>query len=135
MKKAITVKKNAAQRSGIRVLFILFALISIGLCIWAAQGIAILLCLLPLIPVAAVLVYYETWSITFSSHEICLRVLFWKRTYKYSDLRCVIRTLSATQHEQIRMVFSDRKSIYFQLMDENSNQAVKRITSHISIQN
>ncbi len=131
MKKDILVKKNSAQRTGIRTVTILFSLFIAAVCFAAPK---LLLCLSGLLPVILVLFYYESWSVRFSSTEISRKIFFTERVYTYHMLVSVFRTHSvAAKGTVIRMIFSDGKSIRFRTDDDNAPQAVKRILSHKAI--
>lgn len=134
MKKAIIVKKNQNHIYGLRFLAVFFlASVGVAMALW---GYFALLCLPAVLPVLVMLLYYETWQISFSSNAISKRIFFRNSgTYSYAQLSDVVMLYSSKEHEYIRMIFKDGKKWSFRLEDQNANQAVSRITSHRSIHN
>ncbi len=131
MKKGILVKKNSAQRMGIRTVTALFSVLMAVLFFSEPK---LLLCLFGLLPVILVLFYYESWSIRFSPTGISQKIFFTERTYPYHQLVSVFRTYStAARGTVIRMVFSNGKSFQFRMDDNNAPQAVNWILSHKAI--
>lgn len=63
MKKAHTVRKNGAQRMGIRILTLLFYGAVAGCTVWSRQGLLFLSFVPWLLMMTALLLYFESWQI------------------------------------------------------------------------
>ncbi len=135
MKKTVTVKRNQAQRIGI---WLLSALILIGmgvLTVLSKQETAIVLCLIPALILLPLLLYYETWQLTFDHTGIHKRV-FWFHagSHSWHQIKEVRAFWSYTEKSCIRILFTDGESIRFRKNDSSADKAIKWIQSHHSIQ-
>lgn len=135
MKKTVTVKRNQAHRIGI---WLLSALILIGmgvLIVLSKQETAIVLCLIPVLILLPLLLYYKTWQLTFDHARIHKRV-FWfhASSHSWHQIKEVRASWSYTEKSCIRILFTDGKSIRFRKKDSNAGKAMKWIQSHHSIQ-
>lgn len=134
MKNRVTVRKNRAQRFGLWVLFIFFFAIDVGCTIWLQQFLSALIFLPWILIMFAMLLYYETWQISFLSDTIkTKKFLFYTRSYSYHQIVDVVESYSVTNHGYVAIIFANSKKIRFRLEDENANKAVRIIQSHHSI--
>ncbi len=134
MKKDIVIKKNKAQRVGIRVLAILGILAAMILMVYLKQGMVLLLCLPFLLILGMLLCYYETWQIGLGSDIVYKKIFFLKcGTYSYSQIKDVMKSRSYTEHEYVCISFVNGKRFQFRSEDENADKAIKQICKRHSI--
>jgi len=82
------------------------------------------------------LLYYETWKISFDSDGVRKKVFGVSvKAYSYHQINDVISKSSYTEKRIVRITFIDNRSIRFRLEDENAENARKRILSYHSIRN
>ena len=134
MNKTITIRKNKGHRICIRLFFFVLVAISFVVC-RQTSGLAFWLLFFPVqLPAFILLVYYETWSISLTAHEIKLRCfIFWERSYRNCKIKDIYIAYSYTLHEYICIVFSDGKRVTVQTQDENANVAKRILKSYHSI--
>ena len=136
--KSIIVKKCNSHRIAVRFFTIVCLLVPaiLSLCFKQTVWIMMLLCS----PVTAwmilMLLYYETWKISFDSDGVRKKVFGVPgKAYSYHQIKDVISRLSYTEQGIVRITFIDNRSIKFRLEDENADKARKRILSYHSIRN
>ena len=137
MSRDIIVSKNKNQVHGIRVFFIIYI---IGLIITSTIYIEIFKHIIFLffptfVLTLCLLLYYETWQISFSSKGISKRI-FWRKTkiYLYSQLNEVTMMYFLSERSYCIVIkFADGKKIRFRLNDENAIKAKNKLLSHCSI--
>lgn len=134
MKTAIIVKKYTAERISFRVILVCWVLFTL-LFVVVPQQYPLLLVALPFVAIFFfLLVYYESWQISFDKKTIIRRVLFVRiGIYSYSQISDVFESYSETNHEYIMLVFSNGDKFSFRLKDENAYLAKKLINTHHSI--
>lgn len=137
MKKIIIVRKNRAQRCGLLVLYLTMVCLSVFLITLLFPVYYYgLLSLTGTIPILYVLIYYQTWRISFSAKHITIKQLFRKsKTYTYSQITDGYIANSYTLHQHVSLAFYDNRSFRFRIEDENANIALKIIQTHHSLRN
>lgn len=134
MKKVIVVKKNKAQRAGNGVLLVIIVCAAAIACmLWSPFVQTFLLFFLAILPMLLVVIYYETWRVSFGLSKITIKRMFFEKIYSYYQITDAYVAYSYTLHEHICLTFSDGKSIRFRSEDENAGIARRRIQSHHSI--
>lgn len=136
MKTAITVRKNKNRRIGICIFTVCFLSI-VGfliVCAKNAYGYIALLCT-PLVLLSVVLLlYFETWEITFFSDRIIKKsFLFTMGSYSYYQIKDITVSHSFTEYSHIIIALINGKTISFRIDDDNANKAMARLSSHHSI--
>ena len=134
MNQGLTVKKNKAERHGIRALF-MFIISTSALCVVLLQQPLFVLVFMPgILIIAVVLFYYETWQISFYANTIITRAFFVKSgSYTYTQIMDVMKSNSFTDHAYVELVFSNGRRIRFRFEDENATKAMHKIRSNHSI--
>lgn len=135
MKRVITVRKNRAQRIGIRIILVLMIVFEGAMFVsWDPNFWLFLLLLLPLLPVIGICMYYETWHVTLGSKRITTGGIFvLSRSYSFYQMTDAYVAHSYTLHEHICLTFCDKKCIRFRMEDEHATLARRMIQSHHSI--
>lgn len=132
MEKLFDVKKNKMQRIGLRIftLFSVFFIIVPIIC-WKQPWEYMVLIFLPYdIMLLGILLYYETWSISFFSDRMCKKVFFFTtRTYYYNMIQAayIFRGLLVIK-------FKDKRKFYIQSDCEQLSDAMERIERYCRIQ-
>lgn len=135
LKKVIVVRKSKAQRAGNCFLFAIMVCAATTACLLWSPFVQTFLLFFPVIlPMFFVMLYYETWQVSFFPSKITFKYLFVRaKTYSYHQITDAYVAYSYTLHEHICLTFSDGKSIRFRAEDENYGIARRRIQSHRSI--
>ena len=140
MKKAVVVQMNKSHGIGVLVvssllivgvLASMIALVSLAeMELWAK----VLFCIVPIIPLLILPLYYASWQITFNGSGIH-KQLFWINagSHSWSQVKEVRSEYSYTDQEVIRIHFKDGKTARFRMICENADKARKLILSHHSI--
>ena len=138
MKTIITVKKNKTHKNCMRLFTVCYIACVIALFLfsksmypydWALFCICIVLGL----PMFILLLYYETWQISFYHNSICFKLLLSCRYYSYSQIVDVVSSRSYTDHDCLQLHFRNGQKLVFRMKDENAYQAKKRIIAYHSI--
>lgn len=135
--KKIVVRKNDARRIGSFLMYIILVCLSIFLIILSYPiyywGVLALLCT---IPVLCVLLYYETWQVSFSQKEITIKCIFRRtKSYTYFQISDGYIAYSRTEKYHIFLLFNDNKGLQFRLDDKNAEAALRHIQKHRSLRN
>ena len=136
--KSIIVKKRKSHRTAVRLFLIVFLLVPVILALRFKQTIWImmLMCSPVIAGMTLMLLYYETWKISFDSDGVRKKVFGVSgKAYSYHQIKDVISRWSYTEQGIVRITFADNRSIKFRLEDENAEKARKRILSYHSIRN
>ena len=136
--KSIIVKKCNSHRIAVRFFTIVFLLVPaiLSLCFKQTVWIMMLLCSPVAVGMILMLLYYETWKISFDSDGVRKMVFGVSgKAYSYHQIKDVISRLSYTEQGIVRITFIDNRSIKFRLEDENADKARKRMLSYHSIRN
>ena len=135
MENAVTVKKNINQRYGIRFLAFLYLIASLlALYLWEFSLLIALILLLPGIPLLVLLLYFETWKITFDVKQIVQYACFHQTgPYSYEQISSAVSGHSHTLNTYVRITFCDGKTFSFRMEDENARKATTTLSKRHSI--
>lgn len=134
MKKAHTVRKNGAQRMGIRILTLLFYGAVAGCTVWSRQGLLFLSFVPWLLMMTALLLYFESWQIHMTRDTIRKSVCgIDVGPYSFQQIVDVSQFSSRTDHQYVVLTFWDGKKMKFRLEDDGAEAALREIGSHRSI--
>lgn len=130
----VTVRKKRSWRYLMRFLTALDVMAAAALCALYARmltiGVGAMLFGMVTVPMAAMLLYYERWSVTFSREGIR-----WKGMFRpWSQVERVRESWSATEQRVLSIRFRDGKTLRFRMEEENAEQARKMICRHCSIE-
>ena len=137
VKKAVIVRKKQAQRYGILAVYLAMICLSVllGILLFPIYYYG-LLALVGTLPILYVLIYYQMWSISFSENHITIKCFLRKsKTYTYFQIADGRVSNSYTLHRHVFLRFSDNRSCWFRLEDENAKTALKIIQTHYSLRN
>ena len=134
MKKTVVVKKNKGRRNGVLFLAIALSIWILILCLQNAYMEFAVLCVLIALAVSVILLYFETWMVSFSSDRITKKVFFLTVVnVSYAQIMDVEVAHSCTEYIHVRINTLNGKRVIFRMDDENANKALRRITSHCSV--
>ena len=134
--KSIIVKKRNSHRIAVWFFTIVFLLapVILALCFKQTVWIMMLMCSPVIAGMILMLLYYETWTISFDSDGVRKKVFGVSgKAYSYRQIKDVISRWSYTERGIVRITFTDNRFITFRLEDENAEKARKRLLSYHSI--
>ena len=137
MQKTVLVRKNRGRKIGVRF-FSVSLIIFLGILIVCAQNAHAqfaTLCTPMALSSFVLLVYFETWKVSFSSDRVTKQVFFIIiSSFPYSQIKDVVASYSSTEYDHIRIVPLNGKQIVFRMDDQNAGKALSIIASHHSVQ-
>lgn len=134
MKETVIVRKNKGRRNGVLFLTIALSIWILILCLQNAYTEFVVLCVSIALPAFALLLYFETWMVSFSSDRITKKVCFITViNVSYTQIMDVEVSHSSTEYEHVRINLLIGKRVIFRMDDENAKKALSRITSHRSV--
>lgn len=85
-------------------------------------------CALLILSLLAILLYFATWSITFTSDRVIKKVFFVTlANASYSQIRDVVSARYTSLNEHVRIVLENGRQIVFQREDENADKALNKL--------
>ena len=133
-KKNIVVRKNEERKIGVCVAVTGLLIAILILYLQNAYEAFALLCVPIALPLLAMLLYFETWKVSFSADRITKTVFFITfGDFSYSQIKDVVSSISRTEYEHVRITFTNGKQIVFRCDDENADKALNRIISRHSV--
>lgn len=93
-----------------------------------------ILCAPLILSLLAILLYFATWSVTFTSDRVIKKVFFVTlANAPYSQIRDVVSARYTSLNEHVRIVLENGRQIVFQREDENADKALNKLLSHRSV--
>ena len=94
-----------------------------------------MLCAPLILSLLAILLYFATWSITFTSDRVIKKVFFVTLAdAPYSQIRDVVSARYTSLNEHVRIVLENGRQIVFQREDENADKALNKLLIQSPIQ-
>lgn len=134
-------EKSDSRTTAQRVKILYSCLLIILLAVLAAcfmhsteLGLAMLLpVLVSVMVIVLLLLYYFLWKITLSSGSIALSTLFYKREYKYSEVKEIIRYETGLWGDRVWVVFENGKRMTMRSNYVNYAKAIRELRKHCPI--
>ncbi len=135
MKNTVCLKKNILHRYCFRVLTVCLGAAMLGICTWTREALWAVPMAVPVCISLGVMLYNETWEITFGPDRICRRVFFRDcGAWSWSEIRDVTRGwYTSADNYVLSLRFSGGKNLRFRMDDDGAEQALKMVCGHHSI--